>query len=377
MTRREAAWAEGDERREARGERLLVLENLGTERQRETRGGRREERCERRESACVRKFRNREAEGGERREARGEAAERFQGKARCSSRVNHLILHRGKFCVPPGLRRQGTNLVCRLNKLLYGLKHTSRQWFSKFTESVLVAGFIRSKGLKFLVRNREYVFPRGNTFLTYLKTVALWEPNHTKLSDAGDLLKDSSQFRRMVGCLIYLTITRPGITYTVHVLSRFMHAPRIPHMETSLRIFKYLKNAPGQGLFFLAKNNLKLHAYCDSDWAGCPMTRRSMTAHLATKLLCDLHLIHLEASILHCDNKATLHIAANPVFHDKTRHIEMNFHFIRDKIQDGSISTQFIPYSQQLADMFTKPLGKDPFLSMLGKLGVLDIHSST
>ncbi|KAJ6777450.1 hypothetical protein OIU74_001431 [Salix koriyanagi] len=81
--------AEGDERqRETRGERLLVLENLGTERQRETRGGRREERGERRESGCVRKFRNREVEGGERREARGEAAERFQGKARCSSRVS-------------------------------------------------------------------------------------------------------------------------------------------------------------------------------------------------------------------------------------------------------------------------------------------------
>ena len=94
-------------------------------------------------------------------------------------------------------------------------------------------------------------------------------------------------------------------------------------------------------------------------------------------LLCDLHLTHPEVSILHCDNKATLHIAENPVFHDKTRHIEMDCHFIRDKIKDGSISTQFIPSSQQLADMLTKPLGKDLFLSMLGKLGVLDIHSPT
>ena len=72
----------------------------------------------------------------------------------------------------------------------------------------------------------------------------------TKLFDVGDLLKDPSQFRRMVGRLIYLTITRPNITYAVHVFSRFMHAPRIPHMEAALRILKYLKNAPGQGLFF-------------------------------------------------------------------------------------------------------------------------------
>ncbi|BBG94208.1 wall-associated kinase 2 [Prunus dulcis] len=186
-------------------------------------------------------------------------------------------------------------------------------------------------------------------------------------------------------------------------------------MEAALRILKYLKNAPGQGLFFSAENNLKLHAYCDSDWDGCPMTRRSTTGYCVflgnsliswrTKrqktvslssaeatyramtgacceltwlrsLLRDLHLPHPEASFLHCDNKVALHIAANPIFHDRTRHIVMDCHFIRD-LQDGAISTKFIPSSHQPADMFTKPLGKDPFLSMLGKLGVLDIHSPT
>ncbi|CAL8998681.1 unnamed protein product [Prunus brigantina] len=382
---------------------------------------------------------------------------------------------------PPGLRRQGENIVCRLNKSLYGLKQASRQWFAKFTEAVLAAGFIQSKAdyslftckkgtsftalliyvddilitgndqkaissLKQFLQSRFKIKDLGD--LKYFlgievsrskqgicisqrkytldilkdsgilgaKPVAFPMEQGTKLSDAGDLLKDPSQFRRLVGRLIYLTITRPDITYAVHVLSRFMHAPRMPHMEAALRILKYLKNAPGQGLFFPAGNNLKLQAYCDSDWAGCPMTRRSTTGYCVflgnsliswrTKrqktvslssaeaeyramtgacceltwlrsLLRDLHLPHPEASILHCDNKAALHIAANPVFHDRTRHIEMDCHFIRDKIQDGAISTKFIPSSHQLADMFTKPLGRDPFLSMLGKLGVLDIHSPT
>ena len=68
-----------------------------------------------------------------------------------------------------------------------------------------------------------------------------------KLSNAGELLRDPSQYRRLVGCLIYLTITRPDITYSVHVLSRFMNAPRKPHMEVALRVLRYLKSSPGQG----------------------------------------------------------------------------------------------------------------------------------
>ncbi|KAI9153173.1 hypothetical protein LWI28_007189 [Acer negundo] len=86
-----------------------------------------------------------------------------------------------------------------------------------------------------------------------------------KLSNKSDLLKNSSQYRRLVGRLIYLTVSRPDITYAIHVLSRFMHQPRKFHMEAALRVVRYLKGAPDQGLFFSSNSDFKLRAYCDSD----------------------------------------------------------------------------------------------------------------
>ncbi|PKI49958.1 hypothetical protein CRG98_029632 [Punica granatum] len=103
---------------------------------------------------------------------------------------------------------------------------------------------------------------------------------HLKInSESGEDLENPSRYRRLVGRLIYLTTTRPELSYPVHILSQFMQRPKQAHWDAALRVLRYLKQSPGNGVLLRRPSSLSITAYCDSDWAACPMTRRSLTGY--------------------------------------------------------------------------------------------------
>ncbi|XP_019053102.1 PREDICTED: uncharacterized protein LOC109114617 [Nelumbo nucifera] len=103
--------------------------------------------------------------------------------------------------------------------------------------------------------------------------------NHKLALADGALLDDPERYQRLVGCLIYLTITRSELSYCIHVLAQFMQCPRVDHWDAALRVVRYLKGRPDQRIFLHFDSDLQLYAYCDSDWVNCPLTRRSLTGY--------------------------------------------------------------------------------------------------
>ena len=92
----------------------------------------------------------------------------------------------------------------------------------------------------------------------------------------GDILPDISQYRTLIGRLLYLTLSRPDITFAIHKLSQFVSTPRMPHLQVVHHLLRYLKTKPGQGLLISFDFQLQLKAFLDSDWVACPDSRKSV-----------------------------------------------------------------------------------------------------
>lgn len=230
------------------------------------------------------------------------------------------------------------------------------------------------------------------------------------------LLPDPERYIRLVGRLVYLAATRPDLTYSIHILTQFMQQPQEIHWEAAMHVIRYLKGTLGQGIFLRTAPPIHITGWSDSDWEGCPITRRSLTGWLVQigssivswktqkqdtvalssteaeyramtevlreikwikGLLYDFGIHHDRLMTLMCDNQSAIYLTKNPVFHERTKHIEAECHFIRDHITNKTIETKHVVSKDQLADILTKVQGRKEFDIFLYKLGIRNLYAPT
>jgi histone deacetylase 1/2 len=218
-------------------------------------------------------------------------------------------------------------------------------------------------------------------------------------ADQGTPLLGDSVFdyRSTVGGLQYLTLTRPDISYAVNKVCQYLAKPTTVHWEAVKRILRYVKGTADIGLRIRKSPSMLLSVFTDADWAGNaddrrstggfavffgptliswsarkqPTVSRSSTeaeykalangtaeAIWVQSLLRELHVPQYRPPVLWCDNLGATYLTANPVFHARTKHIEVDFHFVREKVAQGALDVRFVSSADQVADAFTKPSTK-------------------
>jgi hypothetical protein len=203
------------------------------------------------------------------------------------------------------------------------------------------------------------------------------------------------------------------MSYSVSQISKFMHAPRSSHLEAIHRILRYLKGALGKGILMKNNSSNEICSYSDANWAGSydrksttgfctfigenlvtwknkkqnvvarssvEMEYRVMTSTASEliwikQLLRDMGLKVDKPIQIFYDNQVAQHIALNPIFHERTKHIEIDCHFIREKLQAKEIETPFVRSEDQLTDIFMKGLEPRPFNENTDKFELIDIYN--
>ncbi|MCO5552214.1 hypothetical protein L7F22_005726 [Adiantum nelumboides] len=230
------------------------------------------------------------------------------------------------------------------------------------------------------------------------------------LPDAGDPA-DVTLYQTAVGCLIYVCNTRPDIQFAVSQVGRFIHSPGFKHWQAVKRIC-YLSGTLHLGLFYPRGRSAPpdLHAFSDSDWAGCFDTRVSTSGFcfmlgssciswlskkeptVATssceaeyravftatiecvwlrRLMADLGVEQNTTNTVYTDSQSALAVARNPVFHVHTKHIKVHYHYVRERLSAGEISLAYVPTRDNFADLFTKALPREKLEAFRKALGLL------
>jgi len=379
----------------------------------------------------------------------------------------------------------GKELVCKLNKSIYGLKQASNEWNKEVSKTIESLGFTRCKSdtcvywkrisngniiilaifvddiivihspedsnewnklkqnfkQKYKVKdntNSNLVLgmkiERGDKSMRIIqelqiaKTLKQFAMENCKSMDTpSETLKlaqsdcpttqeetiemNQLPYESLVGSILYLSLcTRPDISFSVNQVSRFMKNPGKKHWVACKRILRYLKSTAALGLNYQSNTNdnkITLTGYCDADWAGDVDDRKSTTGYVikindclinwiskkqstvslssaeaeymsisaaiqemkwTRNLLTELNLLSNETPILYCDNQSAIAISENDKFHNRTKHIDIRHHFIREAIKNKEVELRWIESKRQEADLLTKSLSHQLFLDLRSKL---------
>jgi hypothetical protein len=233
-------------------------------------------------------------------------------------------------------------------------------------------------------------------------------------TDLGEI--DPHLYQQLTGSLMYLVNTRPDICYAVNVLNQFMSQPRQTHWIATKHVLRYLQSTVGYGVIYVSDVDMILQGYADADWAGSIVDRKSTSGCCFTlgssmvswcsrkqksvalstaeseyitlsaavheavwlrKLLTDLFDHEMDSTIIHCDNQSCVKLSKNPVFHDKSKYIEIKYHYIRDMVQRKAVHMQYLPTHEQIVDIFTKSLARMKFEYLCERLGLVENASLT
>ncbi|KAJ4719135.1 Retrovirus-related Pol polyprotein from transposon TNT 1-94 [Melia azedarach] len=349
---------------------------------------------------------------------------------------------------PTGFEVKGQeDKVLKLRKALYGLKQAPRAWNSRIDKYFQKNGFTKcpyEHALYIKIKDEDIlivclyvddlIFTGSNASLfddfkntmtkefemTDIGLMAYYlsiEPISTPIECGVKLSKHeegekvySTFFKSLVGCLRYLTCTRPDILYTTGLVSRYMETPTTTHLKAAKRILRYLKGTTNFGLFYSCSDNFELVGYSDSDWAGDTDDRKSTTGFvffmggtaftwmskkqpIVTLSTCEAEYVAATSCVCHAiwlrnllkelrwsqekptkiyvDNKSAMALAKNPVFHDRSKHIDTRYHYIRECITRNDVHMEYVKSQDQIADIFTKPLKQEDFIRLRKSLGVI------
>ncbi|GLU10855.1 hypothetical protein SLE2022_276360 [Rubroshorea leprosula] len=271
-----------------------------------------------------------------------------------------------------------------------------------------------SKGI--FICQRKYALDILKKFeMENCKSVATPLVQNEKLSkDDQETKVDSPYYQSVIGSLLYLTATRPGLMFATSYLSRFMSAPSKLHLVATKRVLRYIKGIYELGLWFDSNQQGRLQGYADSDWAGSMEDMISTTGYVFSfgsgsfswnskkqdvvaqstaeaeylavgaaanhvvwlrMVLEELGFDQIEPCVLKVDNMSAIAIAQNPVQHGRTKHIKIKYHVIRNYVRGKEIILQHCDYEVQVAHILTKALPRQKFEKFRDMLGVTNIKS--